>query len=358
MRNRLTTIGTSIAMILLLIGLSFTSSCVANPSIIQNSYLYHDRSVQYEPVYDLLIITPKIFASQLEPLVDHKNDIGITTNLITLDTIYSEISGRDQAEQVKYYIKYAIEEWGIKYVLLVGGMRHQGPGWHTPVRYVAMDDGWEAHYLSDLYFADIYDAEGNFSTWDTDNDSVFGEWPYQEIAQDQDIDLIPDIAVGRLPVRNSIEVLIMVQKIIQYERTTFGQSWFNDIVLIAGDDTGIETLIDLKGKNINIGNLGSGSRGNAIDAMLSCGIEWRRELSAEGIRAADSANLLQSGRIDAFFYTVGHPNESIKEATAGKRKVHFVPLTGDCIDQLVAKWLYYAKAYIPISFYPMARNKQ
>ena len=128
------------------------------------------------------------------------------------------------------------------------------------------------------------------------------------------------------------------------------------IVLIAGDDTGIETLIDLKGKHINIGNLGSGPRGNAIDAMQSCGIDWRRELSAEGIRAADSAKLLQNGRIDAFFYTVGHPNESIKEATAGKRKVHFVPLTGDCIDQLVAKWLYYAKAYIPISFYPMARN--
>ena len=130
------------------------------------------------------------------------------------------------------------------------------------------------------------------------------------------------------------------------------------VVLMAGDDTGIETLIDLKGKHINIGNLGSGSRGNAIDAMLSCGIKWRRELSAEGIRAADSAKLLQNGRIDAFFYTVGHPNESIKEATAGKRKVHFVPLTGDCIDQLVAKWLYYAKAYVPVSFYPMVRNKE
>ena len=130
------------------------------------------------------------------------------------------------------------------------------------------------------------------------------------------------------------------------------------VVLMAGDDTGIETLIDLKGKHINIGNLGSGPRGNAIDAMQSCGIEWRRELSAESIRAADSAKLLQNGRIDAFFYTVGHPNVLIKEANAGKRKVHFVPLTGDCIDQLVAKWLYYAKAYVPISFYPMARNKE
>ncbi len=130
------------------------------------------------------------------------------------------------------------------------------------------------------------------------------------------------------------------------------------VVLVAGDDTGIETLIDLKGKHINIGNLGSGPRGNAIDAMQACGLDWRRELSAEGIRAADSAKLLQDSRIDAFFYTVGHPNDSIKEATAGKRKVHFVPLTGDCIDQLVAKWPYYARASVPISFYPMAQNKK
>jgi hypothetical protein len=130
------------------------------------------------------------------------------------------------------------------------------------------------------------------------------------------------------------------------------------VVLVAGDDTGIETLIDLKGKHINIGNLGSGPRDNAIDAMQSCGIDWRRELYSEGIRAADSAKLLQDGRIDAFFFTVGHPNGLIKEATEPKRKVHFVPLTGDCIDQLVAKWSYYAKAYIPISFYPLARNKK
>jgi hypothetical protein len=130
------------------------------------------------------------------------------------------------------------------------------------------------------------------------------------------------------------------------------------VILVAGDDTGIETLLDIKGKHINIGNLGSGQRANAIDAMQACGIDWRRELSAEGIRAADSAKLLQEGRFDAFFYTVGHPNDSIKEAIEGKRKVHFVPLTGDCIDQLVAKWSYYAKAYIPVGFYPMARNQE
>jgi len=130
------------------------------------------------------------------------------------------------------------------------------------------------------------------------------------------------------------------------------------VVLVAGDDTGIDALLNLKGKHINIGNLGSGARGNAIDVMQSCGLDWRRELSVEGFRVADAAKMLQDSKLDAFFHTIGHPNDLIKEVTAGKRKVHLVPLIGNCIDQLVAKWPYYAKASVPISFYPMAQNKK
>jgi TRAP transporter TAXI family solute receptor len=130
------------------------------------------------------------------------------------------------------------------------------------------------------------------------------------------------------------------------------------VVLVAGDDTGIETFMDLKGKHVNIGNPGSGQRGNSTDAFAACGIDWEKDMRAEGLKADESAKFLQDGRIDAFFYTVGHPNGSIKEATSGRRKVHFVPITGDCIDKLVAKWPYYAKAYIPIEFYSMARNKE
>jgi len=130
------------------------------------------------------------------------------------------------------------------------------------------------------------------------------------------------------------------------------------IVLVAGDDAGIETFMDLRGKHVNIGNPGSGQRGNSTDALAACDIDFKTDMRAEGLKADESAKFLQDGRIDAFFYTVGHPNGSIKEATSGRRKVHFVPVTGACIDKLVAKWPYYAKAYIPIKFYPMARNKK
>jgi len=129
------------------------------------------------------------------------------------------------------------------------------------------------------------------------------------------------------------------------------------VVLVAAVDSGIKTLNDLVGKTVNIGNPGSGPRGNAVDAMQSCGIDWRSRVNAEGIRAVDSAGLLQSGRIDAFFYTVGHPNDSILEATRGKRKVRFISLAGDCIDKLIRTWPYYAKTLIPIHFYPFVENK-
>ena len=127
------------------------------------------------------------------------------------------------------------------------------------------------------------------------------------------------------------------------------------ITLVAADDAGIKSINDLRGKRVNIGNPGSGQRQNSIDALSNYGINYEKDLKAEGVKAAEAPGLLQDGRIDAFFYTVGHPSGAIKEATAGRRKVHFVPLTG--LDTLLSKYPYYAKAQIPIKLYPGATNQ-
>ena len=126
------------------------------------------------------------------------------------------------------------------------------------------------------------------------------------------------------------------------------------VTLVAAVDANIKDIKDLKGKTVNIGNPGSGQRQNSIDALSAVGLDYQKDLQAEGIKAAESAGLLQDGRIDAFFYTVGHPNGSIKEATSGKRKVRFASILG--IDKLLKKYPYYAKAVIPIKFYPGAVN--
>jgi len=128
------------------------------------------------------------------------------------------------------------------------------------------------------------------------------------------------------------------------------------ITLVAADDANINTLQDLKGKQVNIGNPGSGQRQNSIDALTNAGINPEKDLTAHGVKAAEAPGLLQDGRIDAFFYTVGHPSGAIQEATAGRRKVHFVPITG--VDKLLEEHPYYAKATIPVQLYPNATNKE
>lgn len=127
--------------------------------------------------------------------------------------------------------------------------------------------------------------------------------------------------------------------------------------LVAAVDANIKSIQDLKGKRVNIGNPGSGQRQNSIDALTAVGIDWENDLMAEGIKASEAAGLLQDERIDAFFYTVGHPNGSFKEATAGVRKVNFVPIEGPGIESLIKRLPYYAMATVPVvDNYPAAIN--
>jgi TRAP transporter TAXI family solute receptor len=126
--------------------------------------------------------------------------------------------------------------------------------------------------------------------------------------------------------------------------------------LIAAVDSGINSLQDLKGKRINIGNVGSGYRKNAIDALVANGLDYENDFHAESLKAAEAPGLIQDGRLDAAFYTVGHPSGYYKEATSGKRKVKFVPITN--IESLLDKYPYYAKAMTQVTkFYPAAANK-
>ena len=194
--------------------------------------------------YDMVIIGPQKFANALQPLVEHKNSIGITTILVTLEEIYDStyfpVEGRDCAEEVKYFIKDARESWGAQYVLLVGGIKYglSVNNWWTPVRYShVLDDAGEERFVSDLYFSDLYKIEDNetvFDDWDPDGDDVFAEWT-NEYGNKEIIDCFPDIHVGRLPVLATFEVNTMVNKIITYETEAYGSDWFKRIISVGGD---------------------------------------------------------------------------------------------------------------------------
>jgi len=108
--------------------------------------------------------------------------------------------------------------------------------WWCPVRYSHLEYGSdEKKFLSDLYFSDIYkydDGNITFDDWDSNGNGIYAEWSFGDM---DIIDMYPDVYVGRLACRSKFEVDVMVEKIITYETTTYGQQWFKKFVGVAGD---------------------------------------------------------------------------------------------------------------------------
>jgi len=211
------------------------------------SYEKNSYSATFDEEYDMVIIAPDEFNNTLGCLVDHKNDIEVKTFLKTTEEIYDEYPGRDEPEQIKYFIKDALETYNISYVLLVGGMKGWQKEWYLPVRMTNVDDYWETSTISDLYYADIYkynetSMEKEFEDWDNNSNDVFAEWfddyRYRRHMPDdviEEIDLVPDVALGRLACRSLTEVRTIVDKIITYETMTKLPFWYKKMLAIAGD---------------------------------------------------------------------------------------------------------------------------
>jgi TRAP transporter TAXI family solute receptor len=148
----------------------------------------------------------------------------------------------------------------------------------------------------------------------------------------------------------------------KYEKQTDLRSVFSihpeSITLIASEKSGIREVKDLKGKRVNLGNPGSGYLQNSRDVLKAMGLDEERDLSAEYVKAVEAPGLLQDERVDAFFYTVGHPNGNIKEATSGRIKVFIVPVRGPGIDKMLEQYSYYAESVIAHSFYPYSLNTE
>jgi len=127
------------------------------------------------------------------------------------------------------------------------------------------------------------------------------------------------------------------------------------ITLIASDKSGIDTIEDLVGARVNLGNPGSGQLQNSRDVIGAFGVS-EDMLKSKYVKAVEAPGLVQNERMDAFFYTVGHPNVNIKEATSGRVKVHIVPIEGAPIDSLLEVLPYYDKAIIPRAYYELSTN--
>ena len=122
------------------------------------------------------------------------------------------------------------------------------------------------------------------------------------------------------------------------------------ITVVARADSGIASFDDLKGKRVNIGNPGSGSRATMEVVMDKKGWKMGDFTLASELKAAEQSQALCDNKVDAIIYTVGHPNGSIQEATTSCPS-KLIAVTGPEIDKLVADNPYYAAATIPGGMY-------
>jgi len=192
------------------------------------------QSTMGNELYDMVIIAPAAFSNELQPLVDHKNAYGVETIFTSTEEIYREYDAWDEAEEIKYFIKDAIENLSIEYILLVGSVDK------LPIRTTWFFQSHHGHYwnetvLTDLYYADVYDQYGNFCSWDSNGNGMYGESYHGCPGVDDVVDLYPDVCIGRLACEKNSEVATVVQKIITYETTALGKSWFDNLLLIGGD---------------------------------------------------------------------------------------------------------------------------
>ncbi len=122
------------------------------------------------------------------------------------------------------------------------------------------------------------------------------------------------------------------------------------VTVIASDSSGIKNLTDAKNKRLNIGNPGSGTRGTweVIEEALG----WKRsdlKLAAE-MKSAETGQAVCDGKLDAYFWLVGHPSALTQESLA-TCDAHLVHVKGPAIDKLVKENSFYRKATIPAGMY-------
>jgi TRAP transporter TAXI family solute receptor len=120
--------------------------------------------------------------------------------------------------------------------------------------------------------------------------------------------------------------------------------------VLAHPDAGVTKFEDFKGKRFNVGNPGSGTRASMERLLTAMGWTLADFSLASELKADEHGPALCDGKIDGFFYGVGHPSANIQDPTT-TCAAKLVPLTGEVVDKLVADNPYYAKATIPGGLY-------
>ena len=168
---------------------------------------------------DYIIIAPREFVTDVQPLVVHRMAQGLDVHVVELEPIFDEFNdGIYSPEAIRSFLAYAYEFWtgGVPpfydpptYVLLVGdgtydykgNLGHVNPNRLPP--YLAWVDPWIGETAADNRYV-----------------SVAGDDPF------------PDMHIGRLPAETTAQLVAMVDKIIAYEASPPPRDWVERVLFV------------------------------------------------------------------------------------------------------------------------------
>ncbi|OUM94822.1 MAG: C4-dicarboxylate ABC transporter substrate-binding protein [Firmicutes bacterium ZCTH02-B6] len=125
---------------------------------------------------------------------------------------------------------------------------------------------------------------------------------------------------------------------------------FNHLVTTAG--SGINSVSDLRGKRVSTGSPGSGTEVTALRILQAYGLDPDRDIRRELLGAAESADALRDGRIDAFFWSGGYPTGAVSDiANSPRFDIYIVPM-GDIVPKLLEEHgPFYSVAWFRAGYY-------
>jgi hypothetical protein len=148
-----------------------------------------------------LIIAHPDFIAGLQPLIEAREAQGLTVSVVDVTDLYDRYTyGIFDAQAIKQYIAYAARNLGTEYVLLVGGDTYDYRN------YLGINS---ISYIPSLYATT--GATVNFV-------------PVDPLYADVNDDNLPDVALGRFPVRSVAELNLMVSKTLAYAAKDYGQT--------------------------------------------------------------------------------------------------------------------------------------
>jgi hypothetical protein len=149
---------------------------------------------------EYLLLCHENHVDEYQALKDWKIRKGVPAAIVTIQDVYDTYPGRDDAEKLRNCIQdYYLNQSTAWVVLTLSSPKAAIRGCYCRVGGTV-----DAGIPCDLYFADM---DGD---WNDDDDAIWGE-------TDDDVDLYPDVWVGRLPANTGLQVEPIVEKVLTYE---------------------------------------------------------------------------------------------------------------------------------------------